>query len=341
MSYVSPSKLERALNRVKTEINKKITGSGIMNNDTTTAAGYAADARIVKDHGIEIDNLTTRVQTLETSFPGGCRTIANAVTSNGVPTAENASPSTIATNIGKIRADGDATAAQIYKGKTAWVKKTKVTGTMPIQSGILKTLAVGGSYDIPAGYHDGTGKVINGVTNKGTLVLTASQTGTKVDIVDGYYTHVNAKAVYDAGYSAGEAAGYDQGTADADLQLVSNRTFTSVDYNSGYLDLGTYNMTGYRYLMVGCSAIKNTGWHPYDSYTLNVGGNTIDWDIKGCGGSPNTGPGSDHEKYNLTSKCFMEITGGTSMAVKIRRNCYEGKGASKVTLRIDYIRLVK
>lgn len=43
----------------------------IANNDTTTAAGYAADARIVRTHGIEIDNIATDMGGLKFSYEGG------------------------------------------------------------------------------------------------------------------------------------------------------------------------------------------------------------------------------------------------------------------------------
>ena len=55
--------------------------------------------------------------------------------------------------------DGDATANQILSGRTAWVKGQKVTGTMPNRGAVSQTLNAGGSYTIPEGYHNGSGKV--------------------------------------------------------------------------------------------------------------------------------------------------------------------------------------
>ena len=81
---------------------------------------------------------------------------------------------------------GTATATQILTGKTAWVNGNKVTGTMVNQGAKSTTLNAGGSYTIPAGYHNGSGKV--------TVASLASQTqatATANDIVSGKTAWVN------------------------------------------------------------------------------------------------------------------------------------------------------
>lgn len=56
--------------------------------------------------------------------------------------------------------DATATAAEILKGKTAYNKAVKVTGTMPNNGAVAGTIATkAGKYTVPQGYHDGSGTV--------------------------------------------------------------------------------------------------------------------------------------------------------------------------------------
>ena len=86
--------------------------------------------------------------------------------------------------------DGDATASQILSGKTAWVKGSKVTGTMPNRGAVSQTLNAGGSYTIPEGYHNGSGKI--------TAASLSSQTqanATAAQILSGRTAWVNGSKV--------------------------------------------------------------------------------------------------------------------------------------------------
>ena len=56
-------------------------------------------------------------------------------------------------------ADANATAGNILVDKTAYVNGAKITGTMPNKGAMTASLNCGGSYTIPAGYHNGSGKI--------------------------------------------------------------------------------------------------------------------------------------------------------------------------------------
>lgn len=67
----------------------------------------------------------------------------------------------------------DATAAQaeILKGKTAYVRGTKLTGSMPNNGAVTGTISIKDVYyTVPQGYHDGSGSVGIDATEQAKLV---------------------------------------------------------------------------------------------------------------------------------------------------------------------------
>lgn len=94
--------------------------------------------------------------------------------------------------------DGDATAAQILTGKIAWVDGAKVTGTMADQGAKTSSLDCGGSYTIPAGYHNGSGKI-----TANSLASQTSATATAEEILTGKTAWVNGTLITGTNTSAG------------------------------------------------------------------------------------------------------------------------------------------
>ena len=77
----------------------------------------------------------------------------------------------------------DATVAQaeILNGKTAYARGTKVTGTMKNNGAVTGTISTkNGTYTIPIGYHDGSGKVGINSTEQSKIIASNIKTGVSI-----------------------------------------------------------------------------------------------------------------------------------------------------------------
>ena len=115
---------------------------------------------------------------------GASKTIPAGYTSGGTITANSLASQTSAT----------ATAAQILTGQTAYVNGSKVTGTMTNQGAKTSSLNCGGSYTIPAGYHNGSGKI-----TANSLASQTSATAGASDIASGKTAWVNGGLITGSG----------------------------------------------------------------------------------------------------------------------------------------------
>lgn len=107
--------------------------------------------------------------------------IANAIRSETGTTAK-INPDDMDTAISNIvtlsegTADATAVAADLLSGKTAYVNGNKISGSMANQGAKTSTLNCGGSYIIPAGYHNGSGKITaNSLASQTDATATAAQ----------------------------------------------------------------------------------------------------------------------------------------------------------------------
>ncbi len=79
---------------------------------------------------------------------------------------------------GTLALSGNASDGQVLSGQTYYNTdaKTKRTGTMPNRGAVNQSLAINGSYTIPAGYHNGSGKVSQNIPTKGAQTYTPGTT---------------------------------------------------------------------------------------------------------------------------------------------------------------------
>lgn len=85
--------------------------------------------------------------------------------------------------------DADAVAAEILYGKTAYKNGSKLTGTMPNNGGVTGTIStVAGQYTVPAGYHDGSGKVGISSTEQAKIIAGNIKAGIQILGVTGSYS---------------------------------------------------------------------------------------------------------------------------------------------------------
>jgi len=147
------------------------------------------------------------------------------------------------------------TVDKILKDYTAYKNGQLITGTMANNGAVTKTLNAGASYTIPAGYHNGNGKV-----TANSLASQTQATATASDILSGKTAWVNGKLV----------------TGNSSLQTISENITVIADYFnersvgdtfSAVLDKGEY------LLIVQNGYYAYSEWYP--SNPLSVSGATI------------------------------------------------------------------
>jgi hypothetical protein len=167
-----------------------------------------------------------------------------------------------------------ATAASILSGKVAWANGSRITGTMTDRGAITTTLQSGQTYTIPAGYHNGSGKVTAsvGYALSGTWKLTASTVYSKRQSSTLTASNANVCLQFgDDGAHEGVGLTFDnQGMKIGSRYMFTYYNYTTYNQGWGNLNGSTYP-TAYLEFNQACS-VSEAFYNYFTSIATQTGG---------------------------------------------------------------------
>ena len=167
-------------------------------------------------------------------------------------------------NLNALLTQTNATADKILSGYKAYSGGKLLTGTMTNRGAISSSLNCGQSYTIPAGYHNGAGKI-----TANTLASQTSGTAASDDILTGKTAWVNGTKL--TGTNKGYAAGYEDGVNHSKVKRVKLGTCSNTATFSVTQYEGWKNFTQENFAMVITGLSMNGGsWDKITEYNQSA-----------------------------------------------------------------------
>lgn len=124
--------------------------------------------------------------------------------------------------------DANALPAEVILNKTAYVAGSKITGTMPNNGGVTGVIVTKAQeYAVPAGYHDGSGKVKIDTTEQSKIIPGNIKTGIEILGVTGTY---GGEAVSAQAKTVTPMASQQVVTPDVNYDYLSQVTVEAIPY---------------------------------------------------------------------------------------------------------------
>ena len=207
---------------------------------TDTSGATATAARVLSGYTCYVND----VKITGTMANQGTKTASlNAGGSYTIPAGYHSGSGKVTANALSGQTSGTATAARILSGRTAWVNGSKLTGTMTNRGAISQKLAANGSYTVPAGWHNGSGKVTQSLTTQGAKTVTPT-TSNQTACAANRWTTGN---IVVAGNANLKAANIKNGITIFGIRGTF-RGWVDSTYTSEYVDATIVNYTNRRYI---------------------------------------------------------------------------------------------
>ena len=188
----TPTKSAQTITSDSGKVLRKVTINPIPSNYITTSDATSASGDILSGKTAYVNG--TKV-TGSMANQGAKTSSLNCGGSYTIPAGYHNGQGKVTANSLASQTDATSGAGDILSGKTAWVKGSKLTGTMANKGAVTGSVNCGGSYTIPAGYHNGSGKVTGNSLASQTGVQSGKTAAGAGHILTGYEAWVNGGRV--------------------------------------------------------------------------------------------------------------------------------------------------
>ena len=241
----------------------------------------------IQDLNAQIANLQKEIEDLKAQIANKNIEIANLKKQVSEKEAKIQDLQNQLNNLNSLLAQTNVTADKILSGYKAYSGGKLVTGTMANRGAVNSSLNAGQSYTIPAGYHNGSGKV-----TANSLASQTSSTATSADILTGKTAWVNGNKLTgtNKGYEAGYNDGY-QASANNSFQYLGTWKSTSFSIASVYANYKNITKSDLIFEIVSIeTGVDNNSWSHYNgsnyiNYTPSSGTVSVGTAQGGTGGT--------------------------------------------------------